>query len=153
MPMLRALQTSPCKLQITLVRQEDDNEAPRRGLKHVATPCEFYFIRARVTNNSGMVSHSIDISYLVAHLIPMLASPLSFSLSYVPAYFGLMDSALFDSSLSQVPVGLLASGDSVEVDTGVCFVDSGLFEFKAILQGSARNPMGSIDTSFSILVE
>ncbi|KAG8937942.1 hypothetical protein FRC00_008884 [Tulasnella sp. 408] len=153
MPMLRALQTSPCKLQITLVRQEDDNEAPRQGLKYVATPCEFYFIRARITNNSGMVSQSIDLSSLVAHLVPALASPLSFSLSYVPAYFGLMDSALFDSSLSQIPAGLLASGDSVEVDTGVCFVDSGLFEFKAILQGSARNPTGSIDAAFSILVE
>ncbi|KIO28174.1 hypothetical protein M407DRAFT_72139 [Tulasnella calospora MUT 4182] len=133
MPMLRALQTSPCKLQITLIRQEDDNEAVRRGPKYIATPCEFYFIRARVTNYS--------------------TSPLSFSLSYVPAYFGLMDSALFDSSLSQIPVGLLAGGDSVEVDTGVCFVDSGVFEFKAILQGSARNPTGSIDTAFSILVE
>ncbi|KAG8925375.1 hypothetical protein FRC01_010290 [Tulasnella sp. 417] len=116
MPMLRALQTAPCQLQITLIRQEDDNEAVRRGLKYVATPCEFYFIRARITNCSS--------------------SPLSFSLSYIPAYFGLMDSALFDSSLSQIPVGLLPSGDSVEVDTGVCFVDSGLFEFKAILQGS-----------------
>lgn len=153
MPMLRALQTSPCKLEVTLIRQDDDGEAARRGLKFIATPCEFYFIRARITNESGTVSNRFIVSYLLAYCSSVLALPLSLSLSYVPAYFGLMDSALFDSTLSQIPVGLLAIGDSVEMDTGVSFVDSGLFEFKAILQGNGRTPMGSIDVAISILVE
>ncbi|KAG9019650.1 hypothetical protein FRB90_011996 [Tulasnella sp. 427] len=133
MPMLRALQAPPCKLQVSLIRQEGDREAPTRGVKYVAEPSEFYFIRSRIINESG--------------------SPISLSLSYVPAYLGLMDSALFDSTISQIPLGPLPGGSSIELDTGVCFVDSGLFEFRAVLQAHGQSPIGPLDNTFSIVVE
>lgn len=65
----------------------------------------------------------------------------------------LLDSALFDGSPSQIPLGVLSPTTSTDVEIGVCFVDDGIFDFRALLEEVGKGPVAGLDVGITIYVK
>ena len=78
---------------------------------------------------------------------------MSLSLSIIPASLALLESALFDTSLSHIPIGNIGPEDHRETRNGVCFVDEGRYEFKASLEAVGEGVLGGVEANICILIQ
>ncbi|KAJ7046805.1 TRAPP II complex [Mycena alexandri] len=110
LPMLETLRTETASIQMTLHRQEGDDKVPCTvtGGKFYPQSSEFVYLRTKVTN-------------------------LSLTSQVFTVDFDLQSSQhiIFEGLLRDVPIGRLESGESCEVETGLCFLAYGRFEISA----------------------
>ncbi|KAG9008552.1 hypothetical protein FRB93_006471 [Tulasnella sp. JGI-2019a] len=130
---LEALRTTPCHIELSLVAIDEGTKIARRASHFITQPHCFVYLRANVQNTSG--------------------SPLNLALSYIPSNLIVLDSALFDGSPSQISLGTIEASASAHVEIGVCFVDHGLYEFKAIMDEINKGPISGLMATISIQVE
>ncbi|KAG8877259.1 hypothetical protein FRB97_003560 [Tulasnella sp. 331] len=131
--MLEALRITPCHVDLSLVSADEDTKLMKRGSHYIAQAQSFLYLQANVRNAS--------------------ASPLNLTLTYVPSNLLILDSALFDGSPNQISLGTIEPSASVQTEIGVCFVDYGIYEFKAVLDEVGKGPIPGLDVSISIRAE
>ncbi|KAG8861203.1 hypothetical protein FRB96_003153 [Tulasnella sp. 330] len=131
--MLEALRITPCHVDLSLVSADEDTKLMKRGSHYIAQAQSFLYLQANIRNAS--------------------ASPLNLTLTYVPSNLLILDSALFDGSPNQISLGTIEPSASVQTEIGVCFVDYGIYEFKAVLDEVGKGPIPGLDVSISIRAE
>ena len=72
--------------------------------------------------------------------------------SILLASLNLLDSVIFDSPLSQNRLGSCEPSKSVQFDIGTCFVDEGMFEFRAIVESSEPDLFAGTQCGLSVSV-
>jgi len=113
-PMLHALRTDPVHVQMELLQCDGEQDGvsqkilDRRGDKYKAPPNEFLFLRMRIRNASP------------ANLI------LTASMSFEPEKH-----VIYQGILQGIPLGDIHSGETRELEVGICFVSRGRFELRA----------------------
>ncbi|KAF7304920.1 hypothetical protein MKEN_01206300 [Mycena kentingensis (nom. inval.)] len=108
LPMLEALRTETASIQMTLHCQEGDKAISLNVGKYYPPCCEFLLLRTKVTNLS----------------LASAAFTIDFDLQSSP-------DIIFQGLLREVPVGRLESGESREIETGLCFLSYGRYEISA----------------------
>jgi len=120
LPMLETLRTETASIVMSLHRQEDPDKLPitSTGGKYHPPSSEFVYLRTKVTNLS----------------LTSLVFTVDFDFQSSPH-------VIFEGLLRDVPIGRLESGESREVETGLCFLAYGRFEISAEAKvvGSSEN--------------
>ncbi|KAJ6547608.1 TRAPP II complex [Mycena capillaripes] len=106
LPMLETLRTETASINMSLHRTE--GPVPVTGGKAYPQSSEFVYLRTKVTNLS----------------LTSLVFTVDFDFQSSPH-------VIFEGLLKDVPIGRLESGESLEVETGVCFLAYGRFEISA----------------------
>ncbi|KAF7294900.1 hypothetical protein MIND_01027900 [Mycena indigotica] len=109
LPMLETLRTETASISMSLHHQDTDKKplAPHLGKYHPPY-CEFIYLRTKVTN----------------HSLTSLVFTLDFDLQSSP-------DVVFEGLFREVPIGRLESGESREIETGLCFLAYGRYEISA----------------------
>ncbi|KAF7338264.1 hypothetical protein MVEN_02051700 [Mycena venus] len=110
LPMLETLRTETASIVMSLHRQEGEDQVPVTftGGKYHPPSTEFVYLRTKVTNLS----------------LTSLVFTIDFDFQSSPH-------VIFEGLLREVPIGRLESGESREVETGLCFLAYGRFEISA----------------------
>ncbi|KAJ7235474.1 TRAPP II complex [Mycena haematopus] len=110
LPMLETLRTETASILMCLHRQEGPDKIPvtSAGGKYHPPSSEFVYLRTKVTNLS----------------LTSLVFTIDFDCQSSPH-------VIFEGLLRDVPIGRLESGESREVETGLCFLAYGRFEISA----------------------
>ncbi|KAJ7940592.1 TRAPP II complex [Mycena leptocephala] len=110
LPMLETLRTETASINMSLHRQEgpDKIPVPLTSGKCYPPSSEFVYLRTKVTNLS-LTSQVFTVDF------DFQSSP----------------HVIFEGLLRDVPIGRLETGESREVETGVCFLSYGRFEISA----------------------
>ncbi|KAG8935684.1 hypothetical protein FRC02_006960 [Tulasnella sp. 418] len=133
LPMLEALRIPRCRVELSLVGENESRIIQRIGGKYVIPPQEFAHLRAKITNTSQVTQ--------------------SLKLSYFPLPLTLMEPVLFDGAISRISVGKLDPQETREFGLGVCFVDEGRFEFKGEIEVDGEEGfMSGVEARICILV-
>ncbi|TFY64017.1 hypothetical protein EVJ58_g2901 [Rhodofomes roseus] len=129
-PMLEALRTETARVQMSLVRYEDEVAMPvdvdPSGSKYLPPPNEFVYMRTKVTNLAP------------AELV------LVANLALEPAQH-----TIYQGVLTGIPMGRLAPGESYETELPVAFLSRGRFdvsaEIRALNVSDTTSPVGRGD--------
>ncbi|KAF7363484.1 hypothetical protein MSAN_01004300 [Mycena sanguinolenta] len=110
LPMLETLRTETASIGMCLHRQEGPDKVPISSIGGKCHPpsSEFVYLRTKVTNLS-LTSQVFTIDF------DCQSSP----------------HVIFEGLLRDVPIGRLESGESREIETGLCFLAYGRFEISA----------------------
>ncbi|KAJ7343441.1 TRAPP II complex [Mycena albidolilacea] len=110
LPMLETLRTETASIAMSLHRRESSGNIPvtLTGGKYHPPSSEFVYLRTKVTNLS----------------LTSLVFTVDFDCQSSPH-------VIFEGLLRDVPIGRLESGESREVETGLCFLAYGRFEILA----------------------
>ncbi|KAJ6496720.1 TRAPP II complex [Mycena vitilis] len=106
LPMLETLRTETASIHMSLHSQ--DGAVTSTGGKYYPKSSEFVYLRTKVTNLS----------------LTSLVFTVDFDFQSSP-------DVIFEGLLRDVPIGRLESGESREVETGLCFLSHGRFEISA----------------------
>ncbi|KAF7323014.1 hypothetical protein HMN09_00081100 [Mycena chlorophos] len=105
LPMLETLRTETASITMSLHRQTDKSPVTLNVGKYYPPYCEFLFLRTKVTNLS----------------LSSLVFTVDFDLQSSP-------DVIFEGLFREVPIGRLESGESREIETGICFLAYGRYE-------------------------
>ncbi|KAF8212193.1 TRAPP II complex [Mycena galopus ATCC 62051] len=110
LPMLETLRTETASIALSLHRLEGSDKVPANSTngKYHPPSSEFVYLRTKVTNLS-----LTSLVFTVDFDCPSLAH------------------VIFEGLLKDVPIGRLESGESREIETGLCFLAYGRFEISA----------------------
>lgn len=110
LPMLETLRTETASIHLSLHRRDGSDSTPVavNATKYYPTYCEFVYLRTKVTNLS------------LTSLVFIVDFDLQSS-----------SDVIFEGHLREVPVGRLESGESREIETGLCFLAFGRYEISA----------------------
>ncbi|KAJ7219315.1 TRAPP II complex [Mycena pura] len=110
LPMLETLRTETASIHLSLHRRDGSESIPVAldVTKYYPPYCEFVYLRTKVTNLSlTSLMFTVDLD--------LQSSP----------------DVIFEGHLREVPVGRLESGESREIETGLCFLAFGRYEISA----------------------
>jgi hypothetical protein len=126
LPMLETLRTETASINMSLHRQEgpDKIPVPLTSGKCYPPSSEFVYLRTKVTNLSRMC---VSLPAVCALTCPQVTSQV-FTVDFD---FQSSPHVIFEGLLRDVPIGRLETGESREVETGVCFLSYGRFEISA----------------------
>ncbi|KAJ7709879.1 TRAPP II complex [Mycena rosella] len=110
LPMLETLRTETASIHMSLHRDEGSEKTPVtvNGGRSYPPPSEFVYLRTKVTNLSlTSLVFTVDFDFQSSQHV------------------------IFEGLLRDVPIGRLESGESREVETGLCFLAYGRYEISA----------------------
>jgi len=153
--MLEILRTETARVQLSLVQHQlgvtdSPQPIPQRAGNFLPLPNQFLHLRIKITNLSR--KYSENLSCLLFVIILCTVTPLVFTVdvSMEPA-----EHTISEGVLTDIPIGRLESGESLEVETALCFLCFGRFDIRTEVRtlGMARGSRAGTGQLTAVVVD